>query len=145
MLCCLEVIRPGSWQRAFHSAHDRSRFRAPRVVKTDWPNVAVTQARNVKDRLLVSLRNLKLTSEKTSIDIENLSDDFVGPVRVNNVNWTNWERLSSGQVRVYLRLPRSSSSSSVDVEMLCTGWCGDNSDDDWKPISIRDFPQESKI
>ena len=97
----------------------------------------------MKDRLLVSLRNLTLTSEKTSIDIENLSDDFVGPVRVNYVNGTNWERLSSGQVRVYLRLP--SSSSSVDVEMLCTGWCGDNSDDDWKPISIRDFPHESKI
>lgn len=96
----------------------------------------------MKDRLLVSLRNLTLTSEKTSIDIENLSDDFVGPVRVNNVNWTNWERLSSGQVRVYVTLPHN---SSVNVEMLCTGWCGDNSDDDWKPISIRDFPHESKI
>ena len=140
LLCCLEVLQPGSWQRAFHNAHDRSRFSAPRVTKSAWPAVGISRAFNDKDRLLVTLRNLSLSSNKTSIDIENLGDDFT--VRVNGTTWSNWKRLDSGHVRVFLTLPKT----DLNVEISGTGWCGDKtSKDDWKPISIHDFHHGSMI
>jgi len=138
LLMCLEVLRPGSWQRVFHNACDRERFRAPRIVKTAWPDIGVLRAENLLgSRLIIHLRNISYDKDRTSVDIANIGGDMKD-IRVNGTSWKHWERLDSGLVRVNVMLRKG---AECEIEIHGTGWVMSRVDDDdgWKPISARDF------
>lgn len=143
LLSCVDVLRPGAWQRVFHNAGDRSRFNAaPRITNVQWPEVAVTRAYNADGVLIVSLVLLTTRrTPKTSFVVENLVDSSAIVVERDDASHTDWVCLDSNRVRISTTLRLN---TEVCFRVSRTGYIPLASSD-WRPLSIKHAKQNAML
>jgi len=142
LLSCVDVLNPGSWQRAFRNASDRSRFTsAPRVTNVSWPDIAVTRAYNANGALFVSLISFERHCTTTFV-VDNLGDLSTVAVERDGEIHTDWAVLDTNRIRVSTRIELD---MEVHFRISGTKYDATACERVWKPFSIEDARRNAML